>query len=108
MTTTQSAYLITKTDAGHGESPVDVVGIFRCSYEQAQEIVEKDRAEEKARLTAQWEKHLKAQGRHSLESYLGNKEEDYTISPQTITDLGGRDDHDEDQSEYGEDYDGGQ
>lgn len=107
MTTTQSAYLITKTDAGHGGGPVDVVGIFRCSYEQAQEVVEADRAEEIAELTAQWEKHLKDKGQHSLESYLSNREESYTISSQTITDLGGRDDHDEDASEYGRGYSGG-
>ena len=107
MTTPQSAYLITKTDAGHGGGPVDVVGIFRCSYEQAQEVVEADRAEETASLTAQWERHIAPKGTMGLEAYLAQREESYTISSQTIKDLGGRDDHDEDTSEYGKGYSGG-
>ena len=90
MTNDSRAYLISKTDAGHGGGPVEVLGIYLCSYEQAQAVVEDDRAEEHSSRVERWERD-KNHFSGSEEDYFSMYEESYTVESHKLEDLGGRD-----------------
>lgn len=87
---TATCYIITKTDAGHGGGPIETLGVFICSYEQAEAVVENDRREERAERSQRFEA---ASGRLSMgrEDYLAMYEKSYSITRHQLQDLGGRD-----------------
>lgn len=84
-------YIISKTDANHGGGPTEILGVYRCSYEQAQAIVEADRREQEREQTEKWERY---QPRVSLEEFVGYSEKSYSIDRFELQDLGGRSEED--------------
>jgi len=87
----KNAYLITKTDAGHGGGPVVTIGLYLCSYEQAEAVVAKDRREDEADLRARHERDSKRRFTMELDSYMAMYEKSYKIEQLQLQDLGGRD-----------------
>ena len=89
--TPKNAYLITKTDAGHGGGPVETVGLYLCSYEQAEEVAEEDRRSDEAERRVRFERDKDRGFSMDFEEYMEMYRMRYSIERLRIQDLGGRD-----------------
>lgn len=89
--TPKNAYLITKTDAGHGGGPVVTIGLYLCSYEQAEHIVDEDRRTEEAERRVRFERDTARGFSMDFEEYMEMYRMRYSIEQLQLQDLGGRD-----------------
>lgn len=89
--TSKNAYLITKTDAGHGGGPVETVGLYLCSYEQAQEVADEDRRSEEAERRVRFERDTARGFSMDFDEYMEMYRMSYRIELLQLQDLGGRD-----------------
>jgi len=89
--TPKNAYLITKTDAGHGGGPVETIGLYLCSYEQAQEVADEDRRSEEADRRVRFERDKGRGLSMDFEEYMEMYRMRYRIERLQLQDLGSRD-----------------